>query len=98
MLIGIAGGTGSGKTTLARRIPAALPAGTAELIQHDWYYRDRSHLPAEARQTINFDEPDPECALDCVPNQARELRVRLALNNAAAFGGNNASVAFREVA
>lgn len=48
--------------------------------------------------TINFEEPDPECALDCVPNQARELRVRLALNNAAAFGGNNASVAFREVA
>jgi 3-oxoacyl-[acyl-carrier-protein] synthase II len=47
--------------------------------------------------TINFEEPDPECALDCVPNQARELRVRLALNNAAAFGGNNASVAFREV-
>jgi 3-oxoacyl-[acyl-carrier-protein] synthase II len=47
--------------------------------------------------TINFEEPDPECALDCVPNSARELPVRLALNNAAAFGGNNASVAFREV-
>jgi len=47
--------------------------------------------------TINFEEPDPECALDCVPNAARELPVRLALNNAAAFGGNNASVAFREV-
>lgn len=48
--------------------------------------------------TINFQTPDPECDLDCVPNQARELPVRLALNNAAAFGGNNASVAFREVA
>lgn len=48
--------------------------------------------------TINYEEPDPECALDCVPNTARELPVRLALNNAAAFGGNNASVAFREVA
>lgn len=47
--------------------------------------------------TMNFETPDPECDLDCVPNQARELPVRLALNNAAAFGGNNASVAFREV-
>jgi 3-oxoacyl-[acyl-carrier-protein] synthase II len=47
--------------------------------------------------TINYQTPDPECDLDCVPNQARELPVRLALNNAAAFGGNNASVAFREV-
>ena len=47
--------------------------------------------------TANFREPDPECRLDCVPNQSREMRVRLALNNASAFGGNNASVLFREV-
>lgn len=45
--------------------------------------------------TANFTEPDPECALDCVPNEARELRVEVAMNNAYAFGGNNASVLFR---
>jgi len=48
--------------------------------------------------TANFQVPDPECDLDCVPNEARALRVDVALNNASAFGGNNASVAFRKVA
>ena len=57
MLIGIAGGTGSGKTTVARKLAAALPDGEAALIQHDWYYRDRSHLDRSARALINFDEP-----------------------------------------
>jgi 3-oxoacyl-[acyl-carrier-protein] synthase II len=47
--------------------------------------------------TANFLEPDPECELDCVPNVARELPVRVALNNASAFGGNNASVVFRKL-
>lgn len=45
--------------------------------------------------TINFEEPDPECAVDCVPNTARELEVEVAMSNAYAFGGNNASVIFR---
>jgi uridine kinase len=58
LLIGIAGGTGSGKTTLAEKIAESLPADRAIVIQHDWYYRDRSHLTAEARALINFDEPD----------------------------------------
>lgn len=47
--------------------------------------------------TINFTEPDPECDVDCVPNQARELPVQVAMNNAYAFGGNNASVIFRKL-
>ncbi len=46
--------------------------------------------------TANFDQPDPECDLDCVPNQAREQRVDVAMNNAYAFGGNNASVIFEK--
>ncbi|MEM8930399.1 MAG: beta-ketoacyl-[acyl-carrier-protein] synthase family protein, partial [Acidobacteriota bacterium] len=45
--------------------------------------------------TINFREPDPECAIDCVPNAARELSAAVVMNNAAAFGGNNASVIFQ---
>jgi uridine kinase len=57
-LIGIAGGTGSGKTTLARRLVEAVPEGQALLLQHDSYYRDRRHLDEAARALINFDEPD----------------------------------------
>jgi 3-oxoacyl-[acyl-carrier-protein] synthase II len=40
--------------------------------------------------TINFETPDPECDIDCVPNQARKQTVNIALNNSYAFGGNNA--------
>ncbi len=46
--------------------------------------------------TINFDQPDPDCQVDCVPNTARELSVEVAMNNAYAFGGNNAAVVFRK--
>jgi 3-oxoacyl-[acyl-carrier-protein] synthase II len=42
--------------------------------------------------TINFETPDPECAIDCVPHQARRKTVRNAMNNSYAFGGNNASL------
>lgn len=42
--------------------------------------------------TINYEEPDPECDLDCVPNEARRTDPRVVLNNAYAFGGNNASL------
>src|SRR4051812_11437880 len=56
-LIGIAGGTGSGKTAVARRLAASLPEDRAALIQHDWYYLDRSHLSEAERPRINFDEP-----------------------------------------
>jgi uridine kinase len=58
VVIGIAGGTGSGKTTVATKIIEALPPDGAALIQHDWYYRDRSHLLPAEREAINFDEPD----------------------------------------
>lgn len=47
--------------------------------------------------TINYETKDPECDIDCVPNQARELKVDFALNNSFAFGGNNASIVFGRV-
>jgi uridine kinase len=58
VLIGIAGGTGSGKTTVARKIVEQLPVGHALLIEQDSYYRDRSGIPPAERERINFDEPD----------------------------------------
>jgi len=45
--------------------------------------------------TINYETPDPECDIDCVPNQARSTEVNIALNNSYAFGGNNASLVLR---
>jgi len=57
VLIGIAGGTGSGKTTVANRVVHAIPKGLAVMMQHDWYYRDQSRLEFEARTRINYDEP-----------------------------------------
>ena len=46
--------------------------------------------------TINFETPDPECVLDCVPNKSRNIKVNIALNNASAFGGNNACLAVKK--
>jgi uridine kinase len=57
LVIGIAGGTGSGKTTLAQRLVEEL-ASDVTIIEHDWYYRDRSGLPASEREGINYDEPN----------------------------------------
>ena len=57
-VLGIAGGTGSGKTTVAQNVIAALPARAAVLIDSDAYYRDRSSLPRADREHINYDHPD----------------------------------------
>ena len=58
LIIGIAGGTGSGKTTVVRKIVESLPAGEVVLLPQDSYYKDSSHVPVERRQSINFDHPD----------------------------------------
>lgn len=58
LIIGIAGGTGSGKTTVVNEIISRLHQGDVVVIPQDAYYRDNSHLPLEQRQQINFDHPD----------------------------------------
>jgi uridine kinase len=58
LIIGIAGGTGSGKTTIAERIAEALPRELVAIVQHDSYYRDRTDLTFEEKGALNFDHPD----------------------------------------
>jgi uridine kinase len=56
--IGVAGGTGSGKTTIANRILERVGAEHITYIPHDAYYKELGHLPKEERARINFDHPD----------------------------------------
>jgi len=57
-IIGIAGGTGSGKTTVVRKIANALPPHYVAVVPLDSYYNDTSHMTEEERHAINFDHPD----------------------------------------
>ncbi len=58
LIIGIAGGTGSGKTTVVRKIIEQLPKGEVAVLPQDSYYRDASEKPLEERLEMNFDHPD----------------------------------------
>lgn len=58
IIIGIAGGTGSGKTTVVRKIFESLPKGEVVLLPQDSYYKDSSHVPDDQKQNINFDHPN----------------------------------------
>lgn len=57
LICGIAGGTGSGKTTVANKLAAAMPPGRCVNIEHDAYYRDQQHLSFEDRVRTNYDHP-----------------------------------------
>jgi uridine kinase len=57
-IIGVAGGTGSGKTTVSRSIQAAVGAERIAYLEHDSYYNDHSHLSPEERAHCNYDHPD----------------------------------------
>jgi len=57
-VVGVAGGTGSGKTTVVTEILKGLDTSDVLVLQHDSYYRDRSHLSPEERVDINYDHPD----------------------------------------
>jgi len=66
--------------------------GAVELLACIMALRDGVIAP-----TIGYEEPDPECALDVVPNEAREAKISVALSNAFAFGGMNAVIALRKI-
>jgi uridine kinase len=58
MIIGICGGTGSGKTTVANKILETIDSDSVALLQQDHYYKELAHLPLEERARQNFDHPD----------------------------------------
>jgi uridine kinase len=58
IFIGIAGGSGSGKTTVVKKILESLPDSSVSILSQDAYYKDNGHLSAEERSKINFDHPD----------------------------------------
>jgi 3-oxoacyl-[acyl-carrier-protein] synthase II len=67
-------------------------AGGAEAIFSLLAIRDQVAPP-----TVNYETPDPECDLDYVPNQAREMRIDVALSNSFGFGGTNGTLIFRRL-
>lgn len=73
LVIGIAGGTGSGKTTVVNKIIKSLPAGEVAVLPQDSYYKDSSHIPMEERSKINFDEP-AAIEWSLLEKQLRELK------------------------
>lgn len=73
LIIGIAGGTGSGKTTVVRKILEKLPVGEVAILPQDSYYKDSGHLPLEERLEINFDHPD-SIEFELLTKHLKELR------------------------
>ena len=73
LIIGIAGGTVSGKTTVVRKIIQSLPEGVVTGIRQDSYYRDNSNLPLEERLKLNFDEP-AAIEFELLVNQLKDLK------------------------
>ena len=72
LVIGIAGGSGSGKTTVVKKIIEHLPKDAVTIIPQDAYYRDNGHLSAEERKKINFDHPG-SIEFDLLNNQVESL-------------------------
>jgi uridine kinase len=73
VVIGIAGGSGSGKTTVVRRLITSLGDDQVSVLEHDRYYRDRSDLRLEERAALNYDHPD-SLETDLLVQHLRALR------------------------
>jgi uridine kinase len=79
IIIGIAGGTGSGKTTVVKKIIENLPAGEVAVIPQDSYYYDSSDVPMDLRKQINFDHPD-SIEWDLLVHHIQELKAGRAIH------------------
>ena len=79
LVVGIAGGTGSGKTTVAHKLAAAMPNGRCVTIEHDAYYRDQSHIAPDERAKTNYDHP-ASLESTLLATHLRELRAGRAVD------------------
>ena len=73
LIVGIAGGTGSGKTTVVNKLLEVFPNGEVVVMPQDSYYKDNGHIPLEERQKINFDHPD-SVEFSLLINHLKQLR------------------------
>ena len=80
-MIGVAGGSGSGKTTVVRRIVDSLGPEHVTLLDHDRYYRDRNDLRLEERAALNYDHPD-SLETDLMVQHVRALKAGQAVRGA----------------
>ena len=85
LVIGVAGGSGSGKTTVVRRIIESIGDDQVTVLEHDRYYRDRNDLRLEERAALNYDHPD-SLETDLLVRHVHELR---------AGGRRHAGIRFR---
>lgn len=79
VVIGVAGGSGSGKTTVVRRIVESLGPDGVTVLEHDRYYRDRSELRFEERAALNYDHPD-SLETDLLVRHVRDLKAGRAVD------------------
>jgi len=78
-LVGVAGGSGSGKTTFCRMLFDAAPHGAVVIIEHDYYYRCLAHIPQRERYEANFDHPD-SLETELLVAQLKMLKAGLAID------------------
>jgi uridine kinase len=79
IVIGVAGGSGSGKTTVVRRIVESLGPDQVTVLDHDRYYRDRNDLRLEERAALNYDHPDA-LETDLMVKHVHELKAGRAVD------------------
>jgi len=79
LVIGIAGGTGSGKTTVVRKIQEQFLRGEVSVLSHDSYYFDSGHLSLEERRKKNFDHPD-SIEFDLMVDHVKKLKAGKSIN------------------
>ena len=78
LIIGVAGGTGSGKTTVVQKIQKQFPKGEVTILSHDSYYRDNKELSLEERRKKNFDHPD-SIEFDLMIEHVKKLKNGMAI-------------------